>query len=327
MNPAKCNLDLYSEFLIATQKQYSCTELEKVSPDETMAHDSVTRWLNESNFSSEMLWNSISDYVTSNEGYLVFDDTLIDKSYSEKIELVKWQWSGKDHRVKKGIGLLTALWVNLVGPTVPIDYRIYQKENDGKTKNDHFREMLEIVDKQRLLKPFSVLMDSLYSSKENLQAIHSKGWIFVTELSRTRRVCEEKWKWQQLGDLNLEENQIKKVWLKGFGEILIFKKVFKNGTVRYLATNDLNMTVESFLMKGNIRWNIETMHRDLKQACGLEKCYLRKAKGQMNHIFCSLIAWTKLQTRKFSTGVTIYQQKWQIVRDSVRLHLAQAATP
>ncbi len=65
MRQQKCSLDLYVEFLIASQKQYSCSELEKVSPDETMAHDSVNRWLNNSEFSPEDLWSQVEEKLIS----------------------------------------------------------------------------------------------------------------------------------------------------------------------------------------------------------------------------------------------------------------------
>ncbi len=66
---------------------------------------------------------------------LVLDDATLDKLYSQKMELVTWHWSGKHHRVIKGINLQTLLWTD--GDShIPADYRIYH--NDGKTKNEHF---------------------------------------------------------------------------------------------------------------------------------------------------------------------------------------------
>lgn len=66
------------------------------------------------------------------------------------------------------------------------------------------------------------------------------------------------------------------------------------------------------------------MHRGLKQACGLERSYMRKAQAQINHIFCAFLAFIKLELRRFEDGITWYQQKWDIVRDSVRNHLAMS---
>ena len=43
MQRQKCSIDLYVDFLIASQKQYSGLELSKVSP-KAMSHDAVNRW-------------------------------------------------------------------------------------------------------------------------------------------------------------------------------------------------------------------------------------------------------------------------------------------
>ena len=69
------------------------------------------------------------------------DDSVQDKGYSQKIEMVKRQYSGNAHGLVKGIGI-----VNLVHASQKdyhsIDFRVYAPDNDGKTKNDHFRDML-----------------------------------------------------------------------------------------------------------------------------------------------------------------------------------------
>ena len=47
MNPAKCTDIEYINFLIATQKAYSCSEAERVQPDTSSgaAHDAINRLL------------------------------------------------------------------------------------------------------------------------------------------------------------------------------------------------------------------------------------------------------------------------------------------
>jgi len=76
-------------------------------------------------------------------GFLVFDDTVIDKNDFHNIELVRRQHSGNAHGVIKGIGVVTCVYVN---PQLDqfwiIDYRIYDPDGDGKTKPDHLQEML-----------------------------------------------------------------------------------------------------------------------------------------------------------------------------------------
>ena len=78
--------------------------------------------------------------------------------------------------------------VNLVhsssaaGDFYPIDYRIYAPETDGKTKNDHFREMLVRAVAAKGIKAKTVLMDTWYGGADNLKLIHRLGLIFFTTL-------------------------------------------------------------------------------------------------------------------------------------------------
>ncbi len=43
--------------------------------------------------------------MTDTEGYLIFDDTVLKKEYANKIELVRRQYSGNEHKVIRGIGI------------------------------------------------------------------------------------------------------------------------------------------------------------------------------------------------------------------------------
>jgi putative transposase len=94
--------------------------------------------------------------VSLDQGVLVLDDATFDKTSASKIELVTWHWSGKHHRVVKGINLQTLLWTNGVSH-IPVDYRIYYQKEE--TKNDHFVHLLEQA-KQRGFKPDFVCFDS-----------------------------------------------------------------------------------------------------------------------------------------------------------------------
>jgi len=132
MNPSKCDVDLYVRFLCATEKSHSCVELSRVSPH-TMAHDSINRMLNRENLSPEVVWGSAKGPVDKKSGFLVVDDTVLDKPYANKIELVRWQYSGLHHDVVKGIGLITLLWTD-GEKHIPVDFRFYDLCGDGKTK-------------------------------------------------------------------------------------------------------------------------------------------------------------------------------------------------
>lgn len=94
-----------------------------------------------------LVWeNTQSQVVPTPYGFLVFDDTIVDKNFSHQITLVRRQYSGNVHGVIKGIGVVTCVYVN---PETDqfwiIDYRIYDPAGDGKTKPDHVAEMLRMA--------------------------------------------------------------------------------------------------------------------------------------------------------------------------------------
>ena len=152
-----------------------------------MSHDSVSRWLGSQHIRPHELWQQVSKgpVNTDNRCLLVVDDTLADKRYSKKIDIVSRQYSGNEHSVIPGIGIVNLLWLEKEsGDYCPIDYRIYDKKSDGKTKNNHCREMLKLA-KERGIKPDVVVFDSWYCSKGNLIAIRDFGWNWVAFLKKT----------------------------------------------------------------------------------------------------------------------------------------------
>jgi len=65
---------------------------------------------------------------------------------------------------------------------IPVDFRIYDNYNDGKTKNDHLLDMLEKA-KERGFRPDLVLFDSWYSSLDNLK---KNPWPWVALANSTQ---------------------------------------------------------------------------------------------------------------------------------------------
>ncbi len=306
----KCSLSLYSRFLIGSQNRYSGVELSKAADD--MAHDAVSRWLSKFTFKPQELWNQVESLVEMKTGYLVIDDTTLDKRYSRENELARKQYSGNEHGLVNGISIVNLLWTNLE-KCIPVDYRVYQKETDGKTKNDLFAELLKKALK-RGFSPLYVLFDSWYSSIENLKFIRGQGLKFICNLKSNRIVSRNRIQ-MAISDLGLADKQVRKVWLKSFGHILVCKIVATNGNITYLATNDLSLAdYNKFTGHFQQRWNIEEFHRGIKQTTGIEKCYSTKAASQKTHIFASFVAFVRLEAVRISQHISWYEQKASITR-------------
>jgi hypothetical protein len=316
----KCSLKLYSQFLVANHNRYSGLELEKVSPVEGMAHDSVTHWLHRADFTPSDLWRYAKPLVTLTGCYLVGDDSVLDKSRSRKNELAKWQYSGAIHGEGNGICMVNLLWSDLTN-YVPMDYRHYSPQRDDKTKNEHWRDLLDRAEK-RGFKPLYVLTDSWYGSTGNMKHIVRKNWHFITNLKSNRQVSEVKGTYVAISDLSLTEKQVKLVWLKEYGYVLVCKIVDQDGGITYLATDDLTLTDwDAYKKHWDVRWQIEQMHRGIKQTTGIAKSYAIKATPQKNHIFAAYVAFIGLEKERRRTGVSWYEQKARIVRSATQGYL------
>lgn len=320
MQKQKCSLALYSSFLIGNHNRYSGVECSKVA--DGIAHDAVSRWLSTFTFRPQELWNQVKHLVIPRAGYLVLDDTTLDKQYSKENELARLQYSGDKHGLVNGINLVNLLWTDRE-KCVPVDYRIYQKEIDGKTKNDLFVELLKKA-LQRGFSPFYILFDSWYSSIENLKFIHRKELKFICNLKSNRTISCNRIQ-MALRDLSLANKQVRKVWLKAFGPVLVCKVVATNGDITYLATNDLSLTnYKTFTSHFEQRWDIEEFHRGIKQTTGIEKCYSVKAHSQRTHIFAAFIAFVRLEATRIKDQISWYEQKASITRFSTENYIYYA---
>lgn len=323
MQKQKCSLKLYTRFLIGNQNRYSGVELSKVADGSGMAHDAVDRWLFSTKRTPQQLWQYTCSLVDRETGYLICDDSLLDKRFSRKNALAKQQYSGNAHGLVTGICIVNVLWTN-GAEYVPVDYRIYQRENDGLTKNDHFKTMLNTAEK-RAFKPEYVLMDAWYSSIENLKHIVKKNWHFICNLKSNRLVSVEKGTYLSIADLGLADRQVRRVWLKEFGPVLVCQLVATNGDITYLATDDPGLDdYEMFTGHFQHRWKIEEFHRGIKQTTGIEKCKSIKADSQRTHIFSAFVAFVRLERQRLKSGLSWYEQKAMVSRLSTAHYLATA---
>lgn len=142
----------------ACSERHGSARVQPESGREAPAHDALTRLLHRLEPDSETLWAESRKQVERRRGVLVLDDTTLDKPYARHMELVRRHWSGKHRRVVDGINLLTLLWTE-GHRRIPLDYRIYDKAKDGKTNNDHFRDLLATA-YARDFEPECVLFDS-----------------------------------------------------------------------------------------------------------------------------------------------------------------------
>jgi hypothetical protein len=150
--------------------------------------------------------------------YLVFaccDDTVIDKPYSNPslTELIGYFWSGKHHRIIKGLQLITLYYTDKLGKSIPVNYRIYDKR-EKKTKNEYFREMITKVFTWGL-QPEMITGDAWYSSNENLKFLKNRKLSFLVGIAKNRKVSLGRCEYVRVENLEIPDGGLV-VYLKNF---------------------------------------------------------------------------------------------------------------
>jgi hypothetical protein len=333
----------YCQFLLSSQINYTQTYLADHS--ERYSHDSLNRFLRLDKVTPRTLWENVQgDVVVSEQGYVLFDDVVLDKRYSQAARLVRRQyplcrapWSGNEKRVIYGIGVVTCVYVN---PETEqfwvIDFRVYDPEGDDQSKLAHLLEMLEHTHERKNLPFKTVLMDSWYASMQVLKRIESLGKIYYCPTKVNRQVDDSDGaqgyrRVDALGWSEHEHIQGKIVHLKKMPKghrVKLFRLVLSTERTEYVVTNDMSQDDADVVKRHTgIRWKIEQFHREAKQTTGLEGCQCRISRALRNHIACAFLVWTQLKRCAAQLDTTVYGIKFSLLDDYMRQQLKHPSIP
>lgn len=256
----------------------------------------------------------LEEYIKSldidwSTGWLMGDDTIMEKPYAEKIECVYWQYSSKNKGFVEGISLTVLAWTD--GKiTIPIKFMVYEKDLEGKpiqTKNEFMEEAVEYA-RNLGINPKYVCFDSKFSSKSLLNKLHSFNWIYFTQLASNRSFNGQQLKMRRFQP-HKEEG-----FLKGVGHKVSITKYCK----RYYATNSTGKCITSKYIVNHyrVRWGIEVLFRTLKQLCHLQDCQSKKTSTQKHYVFMCIRAFIVLQDQNEKS---LYQAKKSFQQKYLRI--------
>lgn len=265
----------YSLSLILSEGAFSCVKASEVLG--FVSHDALTRSLKR----TEQYERVIDWEALPKRGVLIFDDTVIGKPHSEKIENVLWTYDSAEKRVTQGISFLLALWI-VDGQTHLLSVAFPGTEN----RNELVRNLIHTLNEQKF-EPELVLFDAWYAASETLNLLHQLGWTYVSRIKGNRLFngqALEKFRFDgarsRTGKMNGVKHRV---------------QVVKHHD-RYLLTNELiphtSLTLAAVYEK---RWVIETVFRALKTLLHLESCACRSSDAQLSHVLCCLEALSYLQ--------------------------------
>ena len=327
VKPTRLN---YCQYLLVSQVNYTLTNFAQHTQE--MSHDAINRYLRDDRVTGSAVWHQVrNDVVMSTNAYLVFDDTVLDKNFSHRIELVRRQYSGNAHGLVKGIGVVNCVYVN---PDIDaywvIDFRLYDPDGDGKTKLDHVQEMLTNVVRHKCLPFAAVLMDTWYATRQMMRFIEALHLVYYCPLKANRLVDETDGQdpYVHVSALSWSEQDLERgklIKIKDFPKghrVKLFRLVVSTRRTDYVVTNDVTQNSSSDADQVCAwRWKVEQFHREAKQLTGFEKCQCRKARIQRNHIACAFLVWTRLAQVARQAGQTLYRIKSGLLDEYLRAQL------
>ena len=288
-------LEQYMSYLLSSPTGSSCVQAAEVLE---VSHDEVNRFLLQGNYSGKDLYEKAAVHLVAQGGTLSADDSVLDKPYSQlETNLITYLYSGKHHRTVKGIGLITLLYTDLKGVSLPVNFRLYDKQA-GKTKNDYFQEMVKEVLLWGL-RPSLVTADTWYASTANFKFLRNQELSFLFGIEKNRIISSEPGQYQQVSTASIPQEGLY-THLKEFDFVKVFQTVDKDNDVRYYVyfhpdeQKCRSLRRSDFEQAHREHWQIEVFHRTCKQVCNIEKFFVRTTSSINTHLFAALRAFIRL---------------------------------
>lgn len=337
------SLDLYTDYLSVSFGAATATGLSNLL-DGSISHDAVTRFLSQPEFTSKDLWKQVKSTVReieSDEGVLIFDDTIQEKPWMDENDLICWHYDHCVGRNVKGINLLNCLY-SAKDVSIPVAFELIrkpirycdlksrtEKRMSEVTKNQHLRDMVDIS-VQNQLKFSWVLADIWFASTENMIHIKQtrhKDFIMALKSNRLVALSEENHQqkcFSRLDQLEWPEMGVVTGWLKGLNfPVRLARQRFTNkdgsiGTL-YLVCSQLDTSWETITTLYQKRWKVEVFHKSLKSNAAFAKSPARTPKTQTNHLFASIVAVFKMEKLKMTTQLNHFALKSKLYIKAIRM--------
>ena len=266
-----------------------------------VSHDFLTRALHKKYSWKELLKNMLNTHLFE-KGYLIIDETDVDKSYAKAITGLSWIFSHRKNKHIFGLHMVVICWTNKT-ITIPLAWKIYQKRS-GKTKIDLAIELIEYCLFHLRIDPNAFLFDAFYASESLLKYLKNHNQSFFSQLPKNRlfnNMPLSKHKkgipyWTQVG------------YIKGHIHVQIVRNRKK-----YYITNKIGITRKEQLGTYKIRWMIENIFRFVKQELGFEACQSTSLQAQHNHFGTCFFMYAILQDIAVQTQMTDYRIKQKAI--------------
>jgi putative transposase len=278
---------------------------------DSVSHDRLTRMLQGTWSGHTLLHLALRALFTVAGGYLILDDTVVEKPYARLLGEAAWVWSSKQRKIVFGVSVVLLVWTD--GQVrIPLAFRRWHK--GGPSKFTLALELLSYARNRLRCKPQFVLFDSWYPSKSLLKRLRDYGWYFVCQLKKNRRFEGRALShylhqpyWQATGCLS--------------GDLKVFVVRYRR---KYYATNRLSLSAKEVRTLYRKRQEVEEVIKVLKSQLSLEACqvgYRRRGaapgrprpRAQEHHIALCLVAYLVVERERLDHGVSWRKFKRRLI--------------
>ncbi len=308
-------VEVYLHALLSAPWRFTLVYLSLVSK---RSHDYLSRNL-KGKYHFKDLLKLLLNGKALNDGYIIIDETDVDKSFGEKLQGLGWIFSNRKKKYIFGYHIVVIVWTN--GEiTIPLSWKIYKKGGE-ETKLDLALKLIDYALWNLNINPKAFLFDSFYASEKVLKYLINHKQNFVSQVHKNRKLDMSEVRFIEKG---------RPYWKKtGYLTGQIKVQIVKNKR-KYFATNMIGIKREDQLNTYKIRWNIEEVFRFTKKELGFERCQSTSLYAQNTHFGVCFLLYGLLQDIAEKTQMTDYQIKLEATLDvnfAKRLNIMDYFTP
>ena len=325
--------DVYAAYLLASFGATTATGLSQ-RLEGGVSHDQVTRYVAGPKNTAADLWLTVKPFVRqvqSPAGVLILDDSMEEKPYTDKNDLVCWHDDHSKERMRKGITCLTARDASQ-GVRVPVGFHwvaTTEKYRNPKTQQEQRRSPVTTQESCRaLIKPAVthriplrfVVFAVWFASAENMIFIKQqqhRDFLCPLQTNRTvtlRMADKPQGRYTSVDTLELEAHAPRTVSLAGIAcPLRPVKHVCPNedGSLGLLSlvSSDTTLSIDELSTTYHKRWQVVCYHKSLKQNVSLAKSPTQTVTTQTNHFFAALCGFIKLERLQVRTKLNHFALK------------------
>lgn len=265
----------------------------------------ICRWLKPAcDYYAILLQLSIKEFATKQELILIFDDTLIQKIYSQLMEGSGRFYDTKLFRKIIAYKLLVAMLTDGI-KFLPLSATfLFSNElvpDTKATKFEWIKKIILMVQKTFPKTHIIIAADGAFATKEFLRWCKENNIAIETRI-RSNCVVEYQNATMRIRDIKSlmpkgrqMARTIKVLWHGIPLSITAQKRIDKRGneSIVFQASTFEAKPIRHVQIY-RTRWNIEKMFRTTKQHLGLQECFARKMEHQESHVAAALLAYALL---------------------------------